>query len=80
MKFLLLLLVVGGAWATVDPTTLIDHCDDKSTFSRAQAMACLLDAVDLNHDGRIVPDEIKALPDTYLYWYVTSSVLCSKMC
>lgn len=51
-----------------DPTTLVAHCDGVA-FSRADVMACMLDATDTNHDGRITPAEMQAAVDTYLWWY-----------
>ena len=66
MLLFTLICLVG---ATTDPETLIDQCGKGVTFSRAQAIACFLDAIDTNHDGRIVPEEISVVKSTYLKWY-----------
>ena len=54
---------------TQDPKTLYDECDG-IRFSRAQAIGCLLDVVDVNpRDGRITPGEIELFKNNYLSWF-----------
>lgn len=51
-----------------DPTTIVAHCPT-GDFSRADCIACMLDATDRNHDGRISADEMEQAKQDYLYWY-----------
>ena len=71
LYLLLSLAIVAAATdsSPVDMASLVDHCDDGTTFNRKQAIACLLDAVDKNHNGELSKSEIEALPSTYLHWW-----------
>lgn len=71
MLIVLLLVFVGtnAAALVIDPTTLIDDCGNGITFSRAQGIACILDAVDANHDGSVTREEIENVKSEYLHWW-----------
>jgi Ca2+-binding EF-hand superfamily protein len=76
MLFLLLLALVYST-STPDPSIdlskLTANCGGV-TFSRKQAIACLLIVVDTNHDGGLSKEEIEALPKKYLHWWERAAI------
>lgn len=63
------LLALSCSTAAKDPTSIVDDCGDGKTFSRKNAIDCVFNVVDTDHNERITPKEIDDAKSAYLKWW-----------